>query len=372
MRNALFIIVFGTSLAAPLSATALEPLTVYLDGAKQASHEIRASDADLRASQDQQSAATWAFAPTLSVEAGYTRNQEEVAISLPNGTDATITKKNQLDLTATLRLPLFSPQRWTARETAAKGVDAAKADASVTRYDVLLRTVRAYEDLRSSIAIKESTTRALEVAKRALEDEKARVRANTATTLEVKRAEASVAQREQLLADAEFNIAQARRALERLSGVAVNDLSLSEDAGRPDPGAVEAWTALALSAPEYQAAKRRQEVAFATASQAKAAAFLPEIAAFATERVTNASGFGPSDQWSVGVTLNWSLDLATWRSKDQAVSTAEAQQIRTEYNAVLVRDGIADAFDAYKSALVSADAAKVEEDASLEASRIAQ
>ena len=107
MRNALFIIVFGTSLAAPLSATALEPLSVYLDGAKQASHEIRASDADLRAFQDQQSAATWAFAPTLSVEAGYTRNQEEVAISLPNGTDATITKKNQLDLTATLRLPLF-------------------------------------------------------------------------------------------------------------------------------------------------------------------------------------------------------------------------------------------------------------------------
>ncbi len=372
MRTLPILILFVVSAASPLPALALEPLRVYLDGARSESHEVRAAQADIDSRADSVAARNWSFAPTLDVSAGYTRNQEEVAISLPDGTNAIITKQNQLDFTATARLPLFSPRRWTSRATAKQSLSASQSDALVTQFDVMLRTVRAYEDLRSSVAILESAANALTVAERALIDEQARVRAKSATALEVKRAEASVAQKQQLLADANFNIAQSKRALERLSGVAVSDLARTDLPESPAPGESSYWTELAKTSPEFRQAVQQNELALANADEAAAAAYLPDVSAFATERITNASGFGPSDQWSVGVTLNWSLDISTWRSKDALQSAARAQQIRTEYTSTLIRDGIADSYDAYQAAIVRAQAARAEEAASLEASRIAE
>lgn len=71
------------------------------------SAEVREADAAVSQRAGERTQSLGALIPSLSARAGYTRNQVEVAVTLPGGGRAVISPQDQLDASLTLDVPLL-------------------------------------------------------------------------------------------------------------------------------------------------------------------------------------------------------------------------------------------------------------------------
>lgn len=346
------------SISAP-SAYALEPLEAFLAQGERESLEVFES----KLKKSQQDAlygqATWLLFPTLSASAGYTRNKQEVSFALPSGMGVeqiVITPKNQLDAQLVLNVPLLDLSRWSGRSVARASVRLSQQAQLSATQSVREQVVTSYYQLIGAQAQWFAAQRGLEVAKRSLEQEQARQAAQVSSALEVERARAELAQREQLVARADQARQDARYTLGRVSRLSpslptreelegVLGRSTGEQAQLGDePGPLSSWVEGVERTPSVMVAQAQLEVSQAEATRQQRAAYLPTIAGQATQRWTNAAGFGPTSIWSLGVTARWSLDLSSWEGARASDLEAQAQSIALERQREQAKERIAQAY----------------------------
>lgn len=361
-------------IATSTSAYALQPLDAFLSSALTRSDDVREAALNIERARAEQRRADWALAPTLRATAGYQRNQNEVVVTIPSGPtsteEAVITPYNQLDASLTLSVPIIDPARWAARQSAASSLDASSAASADTLRATREATSRAYFDLKVAVASHQTAAAAADVALARVRRDEARAAASTLSQLELERSRAAHAQRLQRVAQADYAIQVAATDLARLSGLTPDLATPAPADATPLPAdepPLEAWTARVAQSSAVRRAASDAARLDALATQSSRATYLPVLSGQATERVTNAAGFGPAAQWAVGVSLQWTLDGAALQALDATDSDAAAAHIRLERERKLSRDTIALAWHQVRSLRASAEAARAEEAASARA-----
>lgn len=340
-----------------------QPLADFLSTAAR-SAEVRESEAVVRQRDAERTQALGRLLPAASARAGYTRNQYEVAVTLPasagaNITRAVITPLDQLEATVSLEVPLLDLGAWSRLRAAGATADGARHRATLSLDDARRRIARQWFTWVASAALRAEAVRALDAADRSVTRTRHRLDAGVGSPLDVLRAEADAARARQDVADATRALETAAHTLRGLTGVApTSPPPLAEDDLR-DPGALDRWEAGALETPGVRAALADARVSVA---QARAAwlTLAPTVSASAAQRWTNAAGFGPTESWSAGVALAWRLDVGTFAAARASDAAGDAARARAE---AVVRDARDDVFSAWtqvRSGLARAEASRAQ------------
>jgi outer membrane protein len=337
-----------------------------LDVAEQAQAvEQRAAEVDL------ERGALW---PSLATSASYTRNQNETVVFIPRmdgpAIEATIVPADQLDLTVTLNVPLVDLAAWRRVTAASASLEAAQGTLEARTDDVERAVVRAFYQWVGNAAL----VRSAQVAEKAAQDNLAvveqRASAGLASPLDVSRARAQVARARESIASAELGVATAQRTLRTLTGIepAGEAPPLPEDIAPAAP--LADWLSKVGSLPEVRAAQASQRAAQASA-RAESLGWLPTLSAFASERVTNAAGFGEADNWSAGVKLSWLLDRRTLARHRLGQASAQASAVRVRRAVQDARDRVTDAWNQVTAERARAEAAAAEVEAARQSAEVA-
>lgn len=369
-RFALVASVLVASTLAPAKAEAPTNLHDLLAAARQRALPVQNQRAAVAVAEANQAAASSALWPRLSASAGYTRNQYDVTVTIPRGTDtpieATIQPLNQLEGTLQLDVPLLDLATRRKATVAARQTEASKAGIATVARDAERQTIAAFYSWLGGEALRAAGDASLHAAQQTLDVTQQRSSAGLATELDVAKARASVARANRALAQAALISNQAKRQLRTLTG--------SEIAG-PAPTLTSAPTGVAVpqetllaraaNVPELTAARSERSAQDAVVA-ANQAAYVPTVNAFARERITNAAGFGSSSQWAVGVALTWHFDLSTMANVKVAQANASAAHVREQVALQQAQDRIADAYQqiidseaAVAAAVAEAEAAKL-------------
>jgi outer membrane protein TolC len=297
------------------------------------------AEALVRESDARADALTGALLPAVTAQGVYTRNQYEAIVALPGGPQLVITPKNALDAYFTLSVPIFEAQLWAQRDAARVATKAASAGQELTRLSVEESVVRAYYELLGFEAALRQTQKALDVALSLQNLVATRVEVGIASNLDLQRAIAEVARRQQEVAAAEQNVYISRRTLESVSRTTpepANDQDFERD-DLHDEGPLSAWLtpngdsliAVRPSVLETEVARQNRRAA--------QAAWLPTLGAQAQEHFTNATGFtGRCCIYTITGTATWRLDFTlapNVRAETAALSGARAREDRARRDA---------------------------------------
>ncbi len=355
--RALFVSVCSLTFSSPARAGGLDAL---LARAAEVDPTLAgaAAEADVSAAKVGQARA--ALLPRLTASAGYTRNEVASEVEIPGEDTVVITPLDQLDATLRLDVPLLDLAAWSSLAAAADCRDAATAEATAKRQSALLAVAQAAWDLRTATLARDAAAAAVAANERVLARVDARRSVGTGAAVDLLRATADLAQSRGALAEADADLAAARRALSARTGVDVLPSDLTPRA-RPD-GDLEAG---ARARPEVEAARAQLACRTRTVT-GNQLGVAPTIAGFAQERASNATGFaGQATQWSAGATISWSALEGGRRAAE--VAEAAASRRLAEANLRLreqeARDGLADGRARLDAAALSLAAARVRRDA---------
>ena len=344
-------------------AWALDPLESYLVAARSNNHELKEAKAGIEQRTEETNAAWWRLAPTFTATGTLTRNQYEAAITIPSPTGSihkVITPQDQRDLFLTLSIPIVDVGSWERIGAARRTEASVSAKLQSAKLATDLATARAYYNVAAAEGMKTSAEKLVGVAQQNLDRAKLRFEKNAANELEVKRAESELEKAKQAVAEATFALQNARRTLKTQTGVEpsaggveiIGDLSDSVPNASPEK--------VASTAPEVRAAKLEAEALRRQAS-ASQAAFYPTLTANATERFTNATGFGQQPYYTLSLTLNWRLDFSTLASAKATRTAATVSEIRAERMARDYADQLQTANDETTLDVARAKAARADE-----------
>lgn len=356
-------------------ALALQPLSDFVGAAK--TQNLDNKEALATAAQRAQEAdQAWSkIGPAFTGRASYTRNQYEAIVSIPSGPGefrtATITPKNQLDATLTLDVPLVDLGSWSKISAAKASAEAASARVLASADDVQKVVVQTYTRIVASEALVDAAKRSLSAAEANLAIVTQKRSVGTANELEVERAAAEVARSKQSLADAEYTRATSRNALTSLTGLTPTDGAPTLDDDLHEESPLETWLGGSLSSlPSVKAASL--DVTAAKKNESAAwDALLPTLSATATERFTNATGFGTSPYWYAGVVATWRVDLYGVDNAKSFASATAVAKVREAKALQAAHDQIFDAWHQVASSLAKSAAARAEVKASQHAAALA-
>jgi outer membrane protein TolC len=333
--------------------------------------EVREADAVVVQRAGEHTQSLGALVPSLSARGAYTRNEVEVAVTIPGGNRAIITPQNQLDASLTVDVPLLDLGAWSRLGAARAALTAAERRREASIDDVRRSVTRAWFTWVGATALREASRRAVEAAQRSMDRARRRVEAGRGTTLDQQRAEADLARAEQDLADATLSAASAARTLHSTTGLdATSPPPLPEDTLR-DESPLTAWERRVAETPAVRAAEAEARVGNATRT-ASWVRLAPTLNASATQRWTNAAGFGPEAVWSAGVSLSWRLDVATLGAARAANAAELAAQIRVQRARRDARDAVFTAWSQVRAGIVRARAARSREVAAMAAAESAR
>ncbi len=347
-------------------AAALQPLDAFRAAARTQNLDIREASEVTLQRDDEARQAAWKLLPSAAATASYQRNQYTSQVTIPGQGTATITPNNQLDATLTLSAPIVDFALWRRAAAADAVADAQHARTAATRLDADGSVVRAYYQVVAGEGVLAAARRTLAAAEASRDVVRQRVAAGLASELDGKRADAEVEARRQAIAEAEYSLAVARRSLETTSGLAPSDGAgpIADDLREEAPLAT--WESRVPGLPQLQAAALDVRAADKNVGVA-AAALYPTVSASATERITNAAGFGQSPSWAAGVSLTWRFDASTIPAVRAQEAARAAAAVREERSRVVARDQIHAAWQLVHAQIGKSRAAR----AQLEANRTA-
>lgn len=247
---------------------------------------------------------------------------------------------DQLDLNITGTVPLVVPYAYEGLKAAKKGASAAEATYRVNEAAVLYGAAQAFFAAAGTDELVGARRHAVEVAKKTLDNARARLQAGVVNRVEVTRAELALVRAEQQHREALDAQAQAYRSLATVLNLherfRVAPQPTVTDAG--DPGEL-AKNALSLR-PEWAANERTIEAAKATANAA-AWRWAPTLAGFGLFRAFNYRGFfGDNYAWSVGLQLDWLIYDGGIRDAQRKLAWAQRREAEARLD--LLRDTITD------------------------------
>lgn len=349
------------------SAGAQEPLGEFLDSARTRALDVREAEAALEQASSQAAEARARLLPSVTGVATYQRNEPEVVVRIP-GMDAmgnpivreaTVTPADQLSASATLTVPVLDLSAWASFFQMDAAEDAASAQSELAHQNVSVAVVQVWHQVVAQRALVRAAQRNAEATERSRDAAAARVEVGASAQLELARAEAELARAEQSLAEARLQARLAARTLEDLSGLRPSDaeVELADDLEAEAP--FDRFAARAAEMPAARAA-RHLERASEIGRNGAWLALLPTLSASATARYSNASGFGSSDAYSVGVSATWVLDFARPARLETASAALDVARVRAERASQQTETAIFDAWERVESLRASARAAQTQ------------
>ncbi|AKF07855.1 TolC family protein [Sandaracinus amylolyticus] len=367
-------------LALPSAASAQQPLYVFLRAAEEGGAlDVREAELTRDQARSQVDEARARLLPSLSASAGYTRNQAEVVAEFPAPDDtgmlqtqrAVITPYDQLEARVALTVPLIDVGAWSSFFGAEASADAETMRADARAIDVRVSVVTAYHALVAARAVQDAAARTLSAAEENLAVVSSRADAGLASELDRQRAIADVERAHQSVAEADLQEALASRQLYVATSLEPDGTRASLDASLEDEAPLATWMRAASDLPAVRAAVhdvRAAELARDAAWQS----MLPTISASASERITNAAGFGPEALWAVGVSASWVLDFgrpASLGTRERQIALAEVRLDRAQRSA---ETSIYEAWHRVRSLVARARSARAAEAASERAAVVAR
>jgi outer membrane protein TolC len=268
-------------------------------------------------------------------------DQLEQRLSSASAAPVVIQKGEQLDLGLTATVPLVVPYAYSALAAARQAHGANAANHSVTEATVLLAVAQTYYTAAGTDELLLACRNAVGVAKKTLEDARARLRVGAATNVEVMRAEVAVVRAEQAEAETEDVQAQTYRALATLVGThePLRAIAARTVPAEPPPERTLVESALRLR-PELLYYQRSLEAAASTA-RSSFWRWAPTLSAFGNVQAFNYQGFsGDKYSWAIGLQLDWTLYDGGIR--DAQRRSAWAQRREHAARLELLRDSVTD------------------------------
>jgi len=323
-------------LVAALPARAIQPLEVFVAGARDRNPDAEKARATLSVQRAQADVELGRQLPGVTVRGGYDRNQYAASFDL-SGKRYALQPLNEWSGSATLSVPLIDLAAFARIAAARTNAESYAHRLEATLLGIESRTGQDYYQLLANRALVSVAEKYLEVSRENLRITQSKLSAGTATRLEVDRAVADVEQQVQQLASAQLQLALSARDLQSTTSIEPDissEVELSDDLhSEPDLSLFEAELANVPSVTASAAATRAAQ----HQAEAQRFALLPTISGYFTEYGTNAPGFQPSSwYWQTGVGFTWSFDLtsvANIRSGDAAAAAAQAQQTRASLDA---------------------------------------
>ncbi len=318
---------------------------------------------------------TLAFVPKLSATAGYTRNQSAAVAHFPNPaggtTEVTITPQDELDATFRLDVTLFDAAVIRRIAVASARRDEANSDREATTETTERQVVSAYYDRVAAEGLERASETALGTAIENAKVIEVREAAELASDLDLERAKAEVDRQRGNLAVSRRAKALASRKLRTLTGLDASGAAPRLDTPLDEEPPLESFLASASDVASVRAAKLEAHAADATAD-ATWLGLAPRLTGSASERFTNAVGFGTSPNYALNVTASWALDplvIGNGRVDRAAAKTAHLRAERARRDAA---DAIEDAWEDTAAKREAANAARPDEEASKRAAAVAR
>lgn len=360
-REALLIPLAWMAVAAPASA---QPLTTFVEASHDHAFDLREAIEVREQARSQADEARGRFLPSFTTSAGYTHFEYAIAPQFPNGsggfTTATIQPQDQASATFTLAVPIVDVGNWLSFASSETSADASALRAEASRIDVEVQVVQAYYQLLASRAVRDQAERAVATAEDNLAVATSRSGAGIGSDLDVARARADAERARQTAAEAALQVELATRSLVVLTGLAPEGATDAIDDDLHEEPPLERFVQHLEGHPSVRALER-DLVAARQLHDAAWAALFPTLSGSASERVTNASGFGQPSLWQIGLTLTWTLDF----TRAAAVSTREhgerIARIREERQAAQLETAVHESW--YRVASLRARAAAAREGA---------
>ncbi|HVY38552.1 MAG TPA: TolC family protein [Polyangia bacterium] len=366
-RSALILFPLLGLLAWSPPALALQPLDVFVRGARAQSPGNREAAATSAAAEARASESFGRALPGVSASASYTRNQWNVEFG-----GLAVLPQNEWDAAVAVTVPLIDLAKFARISSADRSADAAAQRQEATAREIEAQVVQQYYQLAADIALVQVARNALEAVRANLRVTEEAARAGTVTSLDVQRATVEVERQSQQLINAELEVKVVARALASQTGVAADTsgtAALADDL-HVEPG-VDEFQATAPQTPAVRAAVLERTAA-ERAATGQRLSLIPALNGAASERYTNAVGFlgGHHTAWAGGLSLVWALDFSTApairaRNAEAAAARAREEQTRLAIGDAIFRTwhgieaGIARSRSARNQAAVSARAAEV-------------
>lgn len=355
------VLVLSLTALVAVPARAQQPLRAFVDAAHDHAFDMREAIEVREQARSQVDESRARLLPSFTASAGYTRFEYAVQPQFPNGmggfTAATIQPLDQVQGTFLFSVPVVDVGAWLTFFSSESTADAATERAEASRIDVEVAVVQAYFQLVAARAVVAQARAAVATADENLAVATSRGAAGIASELDVERARTDAERARQTAAEASLSEALASRSLTVLTGVTPADelVPLDDDLHAEPPltsftGHLGDHPSVRAAARDLEAARRLHDAAWAN--------LFPTLSASASERVTNASGFGQPSLWQVGLTLTWTLDFgraAQVSTRDHGDRIAEIRQARLETQ---VETAVYEAWHRVGSLLARASAAR--------------
>jgi outer membrane protein TolC len=238
---------------------------------------------------------------------------------------------------------------------------------------VVQKTVaQTYYQLIGASAVASAARRTLAAAEDNARYIKTRVEAGFASDLDLQRALAEVERDRQAMEDADYSEVTLARTLETLAGLIPDNDSVGDSLALPlddlhAESPLAEWTTGVDRLPSVQAAALDQRASEYTLAATRAA-WYPALSAQATERATNATGFGKSPCYLVEVGASWRLlDFANQRAVSAQRAATEASAVRHDRALAAAADEVFTDWHQVQTQIAKSRAAR----SSLDASRLA-
>lgn len=351
----------GVLFALPSLAHAQQPLTEFVDAAHDHAFDLREAVEVREQARSQVDESRARLLPSFTAGAGYTRFEYAVQPQFPNAsggfTTATIQPLDQLQATFTLNVPIVDVGAWLTFMSTESSADAAGERADASRIDVDVAVVQAYYQVVAARAVVEQANLAVATGEENLAVASSRASAGIASELDVERARTDAERARQTAAEASLNEAIAVRSLVVLSGVTPSDASASLDDDLHAEASLADLTSHLADHPTVRAVAYDVEAARRLHDAAWASLF-PTLSGLASERVTNASGFGQPSLWQIGVTLNWTLDFLRPAQIETRRHGDAIAEIREERSTAQVETAVYEAWHRVESLRARSTAAR--------------
>ncbi len=323
-----------TALLTGRPTLALQPLSVFLAGARQASTDERIAGLTALQQRAEAVVALGRTLPSASVRGVYTRNQYEAKLggaTIPGGSGGAlvIQPSDQLDAYLALDVPVIDAAGWARTAAARANARAASRSADATVLDVEKQVVRNYYQLIGAEALRAASQRTLETARQNLALTRERHAGGVATELDVDRAASEVERARQSIAEAELTAELSRQALRTLAGVDPQGEAASPTDDLHEEAPLERWHGSVVDAIPSVASSVEQRRSAESSALASRLSFVPMLSAAVQEHLTNAPGFfGHRSIWVATATASWKVDLTTFATLHSQEAAAAAARTR--------------------------------------------
>lgn len=330
-------------LISPIQVHALQPLADFLNHAELRNFDNREASATAVQREHEASQAWARLLPSVTAQADYIRNQYLGEAIIPTGAPAVggalptrnviITPVDQRDASFTAALTLVDFAAWDNIGAAGANREAQKARVAATMIEVQKTVAQTYYQIIGAGAVGRAARRTLAAAQDNSRFIETRVNAGLASELDLKRALAEVERDRQAIEDADYTTTTLRRSLETLTGLVADDKTINDSTVMPvddlrDEQPLEKWMTVVDSLPAVKAASYDRRAAKLTAAASQSALY-PTVSTSATERATDATGFGQSPYYALELLATWKLlDVSSFQASRAQQAASVASSVR--------------------------------------------